>query len=76
VNPDTTVFTRRTSSTRGLAPFNPFTATPIECPADANAATCQSMGANFQKATTFGKAIGVNSYQVPRTYSFAVGARF
>ncbi len=75
-NPDTTVFTRRTSSSRGLSPFNPFTATPIECPADASAATCTSMGANYQKATTFGGAVGVNSYQTARTYSFATGVRF
>jgi hypothetical protein len=75
-NPDTTVFTRRTSSSRGLAPFNPFTATPIECPADASAATCTAMGANYQKATTFGQAIGVASYQAPRTYAIATGIRF
>jgi len=75
-NPDTTVFTRRTSSSRGLSAFNPFTATPIECPADASAATCTAMGANYQKATTFGKAIGVGSYQQPRTYTVATGIRF
>jgi len=75
-NPDTTVFTRRTSSSRGLSPFNPFTDTPVECPADANASTCSAMGANYQKASTFGKAVGVNSYQTPRTYSFAAGVRF
>jgi hypothetical protein len=76
LNPDTTVFTRRTSSARGLKAFNPFTETPIECPADATAATCTALGANFQKARTFGQAIGVSSYQTPRTYSFATGLRF
>ena len=83
VNPDTTVFTRRTSSTRGLLPFNPFTATPVECPrqstfatAAAAVAACTAMGANYQKADTFGQAIGVTSYQTPRTYSFAAGVRF
>jgi outer membrane receptor protein involved in Fe transport len=76
LTPDATVFTRRTSSTRGLGPFNPFTETPVECPSDANAATCSSMGAHFQKATTFGQAVGVSSYQTPRTYSFTAGLRF
>lgn len=76
VNPDTTVFTRRTSSSRGLSPFNPFTDTPIECPQGAAASVCSQMGANYQKADTFGKPVGVNSYQIPRTYSFATGLRF
>jgi hypothetical protein len=75
-NPDTTVFTRRTSSSRGLSPFNPFTATPVECPADATAATCSAMGANYQKATSFGQAVGVSSYQTPRVFAFATGIRF
>jgi len=82
-NPDTTVFTRRTSSARGLLPFNPFTATPIECPkqntfasAAAAATACTAMGANYQKADTFGQAIGVSSYQTARTYIFAAGVRF
>ncbi len=75
-NPDTTVFTRRQSSSRGLKPFNPFTETPVECPADANATTCSGMNANWQKATTFGKAIGVSSYQTARTYTFTTGVRF
>jgi hypothetical protein len=34
------------------------------------------MNANWQKADTFGQAIGVSSYQRPREYFFAVGARF
>jgi hypothetical protein len=76
VNPDTTVYTRRTSSSRGLQPFNPFTDKPIECPASATAADCTAMGANYQKATTFGQAVGVSSYQMPRTYAFSAGVRF
>ena len=76
INPDTTVFTRRTSSSRGLTPFNPFTSTPVECPSDAAATSCTAMGANYQKAATFGQAVGVNSYQTPRAYSFATGIRF
>lgn len=75
-NPDTTVFTRRTSSSRGLSPFNPFTATPIECAPEASAAECTAKGANYQKALTFGGATGVGSYQTPRTYTFATGVRF
>ena len=43
INPDQTVFTRRTSSSRGLKPFNPFTDTPIECPQGAAASVCTSM---------------------------------
>lgn len=79
INPDATVFTRRTSSARGLKPFNPFTDTPVECQRQADggtAATCSAMGANYQKADTFGKPVGVSSYQTPRTYSFAAGLRF
>ncbi len=75
-NPDTTVFTRRNSSTRGLTAFNPFTTTPIECPRTANAATCSEMGAHWQKGPNFGQPIGVSSYQIPLTYSFTAGLRF
>jgi outer membrane receptor protein involved in Fe transport len=74
--PDTTIFTRRTSSTRGLRPFNPFTETPIECPQDAVAATCTQMGAHWQKGPNFGKPFGVSSFQIPTTYSFTAGIRF
>ena len=74
--PDTTVFTRRTSSTRGLSPFNPFTQTPIECPQGAPATTCQSMGAHWQKGDNFGRPIGVTSYQIPLSYAFTAGVRF
>ena len=74
--PDTTVFTRRSSATRGLSPFNPFTQTPVECPQGANAATCTSLGAHWQKGENFGKPIGISSYQLPLTYSFTAGVRF
>lgn len=76
VTPDTTVFTRRTSSTRGLSPFNPFTTTPIECPQGAPASTCSEMGAHWQKGPNFGEPIGVSSYQIPLTYTFTAGIRF
>ncbi len=82
-NPDTTVFTRRTSASRGLKAFNPFTDTPIECPKQSTFATpalavaaCTAMGANYQKADTFGQAVGVSSYQTARTYAFVAGVRF
>jgi len=76
INPDTTVFTRRTSSSRGLKAFNPFTETPVECPQGSAASVCSGMSANWQKGDSFGQAIGVSSYQRPREYSFAAGARF
>ena len=72
---------------RGLSPFNPFTQSPIECPPGAPAATCTALGANWQKnnpsTATFGAAGGTattfsqnGSYQLPRTYLYAIGARF
>jgi hypothetical protein len=62
---------------RGLIAFNPFsTASPIECPADASAATCTSMGAHWQKGPSFGKATAEGNYQQSRTVRFSVGARF
>jgi hypothetical protein len=76
LGPDATVFTRRNSSTRGLRPFNPFTETPIECPQGAPAATCQQLGAHWQKGDNFGKPTGPNSYQIPFSYAFTAGIRF
>jgi hypothetical protein len=55
VSVDTTVTT--------LAPFNPFTETPIQ-------------GVNYELGPTFGKPTGSTSYQQPRTFVLAVGARF
>jgi hypothetical protein len=78
----TTVRTNQTAGS-GLVAFNPFTQTPIECPKGASAATCTGLGANFQFATNFGQATGtattfsqVGNYQLPRTYLYAIGARF
>lgn len=76
LNPNTTVFTRRTSGTRGLRPFNPKTEKPIECPQGTAAAACTAMGAHWQKGNDFGKATGPGSYQDPREYRFALGLRF
>jgi outer membrane receptor protein involved in Fe transport len=62
-------------------PFNPFNATPTECPqfqADgvtANPATnCKAF--NWQKGATFGKVASATSYQPPRQYYFNFGLRF
>jgi hypothetical protein len=78
----TTVRTNQTANS-GLLPFNPFTQSPIECPKGASAATCTALGANYQLATTFGQAVNtattfsaVGSFQLPRTYVYAIGARF
>jgi len=75
---DTTIRTSRTNATAssGLSPFNPFTATPIECPQNATADTCKSLGANWQKGPLFGTGLSKDAYQTPRTYRLAFGARF
>jgi len=75
--PNATVRTRRNNgAASGLIAFNPFTASPIECPQGAPAATCTSLGAHWQKATTFGTPTSTASYQIPRTYQFSLGLRF
>ena len=72
---NTTVNTAATSGT--FATFNPFTTTPIECPQGTAAATCKSMGANFQKGANFGIPTNqTTGFQTPRSYRFAVGVRF
>jgi hypothetical protein len=48
---------------KGLAPFNPFTTTPVE-------------GVNFMKGPNFGKPNSEGDYQTPRTYRFSVGLKF
>lgn len=78
---NSTVNTNATSAT--FLPFNPFTQSPVECPQGAPAATCTAMKANYQLGPTFGKAGGTpttfsqnGSFQLPRTYLYAIGARF
>jgi hypothetical protein len=78
----TTVRTNRTAGS-GLVPFNPFTQSPIECPKGASAATCTALGANYQLASNFGVSgttqttfSQAGSFQLPRTYVYAIGARF
>ncbi len=57
--------------------FDPgTTSAPIECPQGAAAATCTTMGANWQKGASFGKPASSTSYQTPRTWRFQVGFRF
>jgi hypothetical protein len=51
------------STTAGLQPFDPFTATPVE-------------GVNYRKATNFGTAVNRFAYTSPRTFRFNVGVRF
>jgi hypothetical protein len=59
-----------------LKPFNPFTETPVECPQGAAAATCEQMGAHWQKGQNFGQPTSEASYQLPRTFRVSVGVRF
>jgi outer membrane receptor protein involved in Fe transport len=79
---NTSVFVGRsaTANAQGLVRFDPFTATPIECPQGATAATCRSLGANWQKNTAFGKpttgASASPSFQAPRTWLITMGVRF
>lgn len=82
ISGNTTVFTNQNAG-HGLAAFNPFTQSPIQCPTGAAAATCTALGANYQLNTTFGQSTGsattfsqVGNYQLPRTYLYSVGARF
>jgi carboxypeptidase family protein len=61
---------------KGLKAFNPFTERPIECPQSADAATCTSMGAHWQKGPSFGQPTAEGNYQQSRTVRFSIGARF
>jgi hypothetical protein len=70
-----TVYTSRNAG-KGLAPFNPFTSKPIECPQNNTAAQCTALGANWQLASTFGQPASYLEYQTPRTFTLSVGLRF
>jgi hypothetical protein len=59
-----------------LKAFNPFTEEPIECPQGAPAATCQSMGAHWQRGENFGRPSSQGSYQLPRTFRVSLGLKF
>lgn len=81
VGGDTTVYTAANAG-KGLKAFDPFTATPVECPQGNTAAQCSAMGANWQKGPNFGKPLTATtfanqgSFQLPRTYLVSFGARF
>jgi hypothetical protein len=64
------------NSFANFAPFNPFTQTPVECAKGTTISQCKAAGANYQKASNFGLPTAFTGYQVARTYSFSVGARF
>ncbi len=72
--PDSTIFTRYSGSSWLL--FDPFNATPKECPQGTAAADCKAMGANWQKGPNFGKPLSASSYQAPRTITLTFGVRF
>jgi outer membrane receptor for ferrienterochelin and colicin len=72
---NTTVNTNFNSTS--LAAFNPFTnSSPVECPQGTALATCKTMGANYQKGSSFGTPTSQASYQTPRYFQFSVGLRF
>ncbi len=59
-----TVFTfSNQNPARTLQRFNPFTETPVE-------------GVHYQLGPDFGRGVEAADYQIPRTFSFAVGFRF
>ncbi|PYQ47591.1 MAG: hypothetical protein DMF59_18490, partial [Acidobacteria bacterium] len=64
VSPGTEVADRFNSGTAsGLLNFNPFTEVPVE-------------GIHYRLSPTFGRPTGPESYQTPRTFQLAIGARF
>lgn len=74
VNVDQTIYTRYSGSSWLL--FDPFNATPKECPQGTARADCKAMGANWQKGPNFGKPLSATDYQTPRTYIVSLGVRF
>ena len=79
---NTTVYTSLTAG-RGLSPFNPFTAKPVECPQHGTPEQCQAMGANWQLGPAFGQpqtpttaANATGDFQMPRTFVVSFGVRF
>ena len=62
---------------RNLAAFNPFTATPKECPQGVKTTDVSCKGiANYQLSATFGKPVSKDAYQAPRTFRISLGLRF
>jgi hypothetical protein len=75
INVNTTVYTAANSG-KGLAQFDPFSATPTECPRSDSAAQCQALGANWQLGQDFGKPLATTDFQTPRTFVISAGLRF
>lgn len=61
INVNQAVLTSRNDPS--LAPFNPFTQTPVE-------------GVHWRKGPNFGKALSVNDIQAARTFTLSLGVRF
>jgi hypothetical protein len=88
LNGTTQVLTNQNSAS--LAPFNPFKQSPIQCPtgmplssAVVTDVTCKTLGANYQFNSAFGTARNSattfrqnGDFQLPRTFLYAIGARF
>jgi hypothetical protein len=71
--PNVAVSTYATSTDARLAPFNPFTETPVECTATSAAGSC-----HWFKGATFGQAASATAtnWQQQRTYRVSLGVRF
>ncbi|HEX6177742.1 MAG TPA: TonB-dependent receptor [Thermoanaerobaculia bacterium] len=71
--PNVTVSTYATSADARLAPFNPFTETPVECTATSAAGSC-----HWFKGASFGQAASptATNWQQQRAYRFSLGLRF
>ena len=73
INPNSTVYVNSFLHDN-LAPFNPFTDTPRECPQGTTSNLAD--GYNWQKSPDFGKPMLPSDYQTPRTFLVNVGLRF
>ena len=85
LNNGTQLIAGNPASVVSLKPFNPFTASPIKCtlPSDQVANCGTSQNANYLLGPAFGQSTGTattfsqnGQYQLPRTYLYAIGARF
>ncbi len=56
------------SQPRSYVGFNPFTTVPVQGPAGS--------GANWNYSADFGRALGPQAYQVPRTFRISMGLTF
>jgi hypothetical protein len=74
ISSNTTVNSNVQSS--NLLNFNPFTTVPKECAQGTPTATCKTLGANWEKGASFGKARSGLDYQLPRTFRVTMGLRF